>query len=281
MPELPEVETTRRGIAPSVVGQRVTGVIVRDVRLRWPVSPHLGAILHGRKVVAVDRRAKYLIFRLDNGGDLLVHLGMSGRLCILPAPRRVSGVAEAHAHGPHDHVELQFTSGKALRFTDPRRFGAFLLAPDGAEQHPRLVDLGPEPLGPDFDGAYLFARARGRKVAVKQFLMDAHIVVGVGNIYANEALFLAGIRPTVPAGRISRERFARLVIGVRQTLTQAIEAGGTSFRDFVGGDGKPGYFSQSLTVYGREGLPCVRCERALQEARLGGRATVFCGHCQR
>ena len=272
MPELPEVETTRRGIAPWVVGQRIMAVTVRDPRLRWPVPPELDAILRGRIVVAVERRAKYLILRLDRGGDVLVHLGMSGRLCILPA---------AQAHGPHDHVEVQFVRGEVLRFTDPRRFGAVLLAPDGAEQHPRLLRLGAEPLGPAFNATYLMERAAGRKVAVKQFLMDAHIVVGVGNIYANEALFIAGILPSRPAGRISHVRWRRLVAGVHQTLTQAIEAGGTTFRDFVGGDGKPGYFAQSLTVYGRQGLPCVRCARPLRESRLGGRATVFCATCQK
>lgn len=272
MPELPEVETISRGIAPWVVGQRISDVIVRDGRLRWPVPHNLRARLRNRTVLAVERRAKYLILRLDEGGDVLIHLGMSGRLCVLPEPR---------AHGAHDHIELRFERGQVLRYTDPRRFGAVLLAPDGAEQHPRLRALGPEPLGPDFDATYLAGRARGRKLAVKQLLMDAQVVVGVGNIYANEALFLAGVRPARPAGRITQARHERIVAGVRQTLTQAIAAGGTTFRDFVGSDGQPGYFAQSLTVYGRQGMPCVRCARPLIDSRLGGRATVFCGACQK
>ena len=272
MPELPEVETIRRGIAPWVTAQRITAVTVRDGRLRWPVPPTLATALTGRTVVTVMRRAKYLILRLDAGGDLLVHLGMSGRLCILPGPA---------PHGRHDHIELALASGQVLRFTDPRRFGTVLLAPDGAERHPLLQRLGPEPLDPAFNVAYLLGRAAGRQLAAKLFLMDSHIVAGVGNIYANEALFLAGVHPDSPAGRISRVRMARLVGGVRQTLSQAIAAGGTTFRDFVGGDGQPGYFAQSLTVYGRQGQPCVRCARPLKVSRIGGRATVFCSSCQR
>ena len=272
MPELPEVETTRRGIAAWVIGHPISRVVVRDHRLRWPVAPELPQWLEGHQIRAVERRAKYLILRRAGGGDVLVHLGMSGRLCILPTPL---------AHGRHDHLEIHFAAGHLLRFTDPRRFGAVLIAADGAEQHPRLLSLGPEPLGDDFHAQYLRSQVQGRKVAIKQLLMDAGVVVGVGNIYANEAMFLAGVRPTTEAGRVGLARCARLVEGIRQSLTQAIAAGGTTFRDFVGGDGKPGYFAQSLAVYGRQGLPCIRCSRPLTEIRQGGRSTVYCARCQK
>ena len=272
MPELPEVETTCRGIAPWVTGRTITAVQVRDARLRWGVQADLGQQLLGRRVSAVARRSKYLILRTDNGGDLVIHLGMSGRLRVLTAPV---------APGRHDHFDLEFDNGHQLRLTDPRRFGAVLWAPSGAEAHVRLLGLGPEPLTDTFDGSVLFRATRGRRVPIKQLLMDAAVVVGVGNIYANEALFMAGIRPRTGAGRLSRVQCARLVAAIKEVLQRAIEAGGTSFRDFVGSDGRPGYFEQSLNVYGREGEPCRTCGRALIGLRLGGRATVYCAACQR
>ncbi len=272
MPELPEVETTCRGIEPWVVGQRIRAAQVRDGRLRWGVDVAIAEHLRSRRIAAVDRRAKYLILRLEGGDDLIVHLGMSGRLRVLTAPENP---------GRHDHFDLEFDNGHALRLTDPRRFGAVLWAPAGAERHERLLGLGPEPLSALFDGTVLHQATQARRAPIKQVLMDAAVVVGVGNIYANEALFLAGIRPGTAARRLSRPRCARLATAVKEVLQRAIAAGGTSFRDFVGSDGKPGYFEQSLNVYGREGLPCRACGEPLVASRLGGRATVHCRRCQK
>ena len=270
MPELPEVETTRRGVSPHCCGQRVRRVIVRDGRLRWPVPERLGELLEGQPIQAVERRAKYLLFRTP-GGTLLVHLGMSGSLRV---------VAPGQAPGKHDHIDILLADGACLRYNDPRRFGCFLWL-QGAEQHPLLQQLGPEPLSPEFDGELLYRRSRGRSVAVKSFIMNAAVVVGVGNIYANEALFLAGIDPRRAAGRVSRARYRLLADAIKQVLTSAIEQGGTTLRDFVGGDGKPGYFAQQLHVHGRSGHPCKHCGAPLREVRLGQRTTVFCVTCQR
>jgi len=268
MPELPEVETTRRGIEPHVRGRRIADVRVHDSRLRWPVRlPPLG----GREVVAVTRRAKYLLFALTEG-TLLLHLGMSGSLKLVPR-----GTAPAK----HDHVDVELDSGSMLRLTDPRRFGSLHYVADAPAQHRLLKRLGPEPLSDEFDGAYLHARSRGRKVAAKSFLMDAHVVVGIGNIYANEALFTAGVRPTRRAHRLSAAQCDRLAGAVKDTLAAAIRHGGTTLRDFVGGDGQPGYFRGELEVYGREGDPCVRCGTRLMGIRTGQRATVYCRKCQR
>lgn len=271
MPELPEVETTRQGIAPSVVGQRILGVLVRDGRLRWPVAADLDEQLRRQRVHRVERRAKYLLLRCDDG-TLILHLGMSGSLRLVPVgtPPR-----------PHEHVDVRLESGLALRLHDPRRFGSLQWTRDPPEQHPLLLALGPEPLGPDFDGAYLHRRSRGRRSSVKALLMDSHTVAGLGNIYANEALYLAGIRPTRAAGRISAPRYARLARAVRTVLTQAIRSGGTTLRDFLASDGSPGYFAQQLQVYGREGQPCLRCGTAIHLLRTGQRATYFCPSCQR
>jgi formamidopyrimidine-DNA glycosylase len=268
MPELPEVETTRRGIAPHVVGTRLSGWVVRDARLRWPVE--LPPVLRGEPLMAVRRRAKYLILELPPGG-IVVHLGMSGSL------RVVSGDA---APGKHDHVDLCLETGLRLRLTDPRRFGSVHFAPAPWSAHRLLAGLGPEPDSSAFTGAYLFRRSRGRRTAVKSYLMDSRTVAGVGNIYANEALFRAGIRPRVAAGRIGLARYERLAESIRETLQAAIRLGGTTLRDFVGGDGQPGYFSQTLNVYGREGLPCRQCARILVGRRHGQRATVYCPACQ-
>ena len=270
MPELPEVETTRRGVSPHCRGEIVQDLVVRESRLRWPVPGQLRQGLVGRVIETVERRGKYLLFR-TSAGSMLVHLGMSGSLRV---------VDRAQAPGKHDHIDIQLASGACLRYHDPRRFGCFLwLAP--GEQHPLLSHLGPEPLSDDFDGDYLYRLSRGRSSAVKSFIMNGKVVVGVGNIYANEALFLAGIHPRRAAGRISRTRHRVLADYIKQVLTSAIEQGGTTLRDFVGGDGKPGYFAQQLYVYGRAGEACKRCGGLLREGRLGQRTTVFCVTCQR
>ncbi len=270
MPELPEVETTRRGLAPHVVGQAIEAVDVRERRLRWPVASSLPRRLATQRIDSLERRGKYLLFGTP-AGTLLVHLGMSGSLRYLPEPT---------VHGLHDHIDLRFANGAALRFTDPRRFGSFHLTSDPAE-HPLLRELGPEPLGKDFDADYLWRSSRGRKVAIKQHLMNGKVVVGVGNIYASEALFRAGIHPARSAGRIARARFEPLVTAIRDVLRDAIEEGGTTLRDFVGGDGKPGYFRGALRVYDRGGEPCLECATPIERRVLGQRASYYCPSCQR
>ncbi|MCF7980731.1 MAG: bifunctional DNA-formamidopyrimidine glycosylase/DNA-(apurinic or apyrimidinic site) lyase [Pseudomonadales bacterium] len=270
MPELPEVETTRRGIEPYVVGQFISGVRVRHRQLRWPIPDDLNGLLKGQQVLALTRRGKYLLFEMS-AGTLLVHLGMSGSL------RLVSDVASV---GAHDHLDIMLGSGQVLRYTDPRRFGAILWTEQDPMQHSLLSALGPEPLQPEFDGDYLYRQSRQRTCAVKSFIMDGHVVVGVGNIYACEALFTAGIHPKRAAGRISLLRYRHLAEVIKTVLEQAIAQGGTTLRDFVGGDGKPGYFKQSLKVYGRGGMACQVCNLPLREIRLGQRTTVYCWHCQ-
>ncbi len=269
MPELPEVETTRRGIAPHVSGRRITRIRVRDGRLRWPVR--LPKSLAGSTVTAVERRAKYLGL-VATDGAIIIHLGMSGHL-------RLVEVGSTPAK--HDHVDIDFDHGVALRLTDPRRFGSIHYQAGDWLRHPLLENLGPEPLSEDFDAAYLFARTRGRRVPIKSFIMDARMVVGVGNIYANEALYRAGVRPRRAAGRITRAESERLTVAIKATLEEAVTAGGTTLRDFLGSDGTAGYFSTQLAVYGRQGLPCPRCGMTLKGVRLGQRATAFCPKCQR
>jgi len=270
MPELPEVETTRRGLLPHVVGRTVRRVVVRDARLRWPVPPDLPARLEGRRLAGIARRGKYLLFDFGNG-HLLVHLGMSGSLRLLP---------QSEPPREHDHVDLELDDRSLVRLTDPRRFGAVLWAGKRPEAHALLRDLGPEPLGEGFSGRHLFDRSRGRHVAVKQFLMDAHTVTGIGNIYASEALFHAGIHPSRAAGRIALARYDRLAGAIRETLEKALAAGGSTLRDFVGSDGRPGYFQRESAVYGREGQACRACGAAIRASRHGARATYFCPACQ-
>ena len=275
MPELPEVETTRRGLAPHVEGRIVTDVVLRRPDLRWPIPPEVVALLPGRRIEAVRRRAKYLLLDTDAGSALL-HLGMSGSLRVLPATTPVEA---------HDHVDILLDKRgrdpvRVLRFNDPRRFGCLLWQAPG-ETHELLRGLGPEPLSDDFDGDYLFARSRGRKAPVKTFLMDQGIVVGVGNIYAAEALFEAGISPLREAGRVSRDRYRSLADAVKRILAHAIQRGGTTLRDFISPDGLPGYFELELSAYGRGGEPCPRCGRPLKEASIGQRTTVWCTRCQR
>ena len=270
MPELPEVETTRRGLIPLVVGETIEGVSVRERRLRWPVQPSLAERLRNQPVTDISRRGKYLLMS-TLGDTLLLHLGMSGSLRYLPRPTRPS---------KHDHVDVRFSSGGLLRFNDPRRFGSLHLCTE-PEEHWLLRDMGPEPLGPGFTAEYLMSVSRGRRVAIKQFLMNARIVAGVGNIYANESLFRAGIHPNRAAGRISRERLDRLVQAVRSVLNDAITAGGTTLQDFVGSDGRPGYFQLALDVYDRAGADCRRCDAQITVRTIGQRATYFCPRCQR
>ncbi len=270
MPELPEVETTRRGIAPHIEGQAVAAVYVRERRLRWPVPAGLEATLRGQCLHRVARRAKYLVMQFDSGW-LLLHLGMSGSLRI---------VDPGQAIGKHDHIDFAFQNGKVLRFCDPRRFGSVHWQTASPELHPLLEKLGPEPLQDGFSAEYLYAQSRNKGVAVKSFIMNSHVVVGVGNIYANEALYRAGVRPTRAAGRIALPRYERLVAEIKAVLREAIAEGGTTLRDFVGGDGQAGYFRVALQAYGRAGEPCLTCSRPLDSIRLGQRATVFCAKCQ-
>ena len=269
MPELPEVETTRCGIAPHIENKIVTQVIVRDRRLRWLIPENLAQQLLQKKLHKIHRRSKYLLLDFADG-HLLVHLGMSGSLRIIKhneLPKR------------HDHWDLCFGE-VILRYHDPRRFGACLWVEGELDAHELLCDLGPEPLSADFDGEYLFRRSRKRKVAVKPFIMDAHNVVGVGNIYAQEALFLAGVRPGRAAGRVTRAECDRLAAAIKDRLAYAIKRGGTTLRDFVGGNGEPGYFQLELNVYDRAGQLCKSCGSELKGSRLGQRATVYCPVCQ-
>lgn len=271
MPELPEVETTRRGIAPHILGATIEALVVREPRLRWPVPPDLPGRLRNLAIRSVRRRGKYLLLGTD-AGTLILHLGMSGSLRITAPDTPLR---------KHDHLDFRFGNGLALRFHDPRRFGCLLWTEDEPETHPLLADLGPEPLTPDFTGRHLHAKAAGRGLAVKLFIMDSHVVVGVGNIYANESLFRAGISPTRPAGRISPDRYEKLADAIKAVLEASIEQGGTTLRDFVNEAGNPGYFRQTLQVYERAGEPCRRCGAEIKLARLGQRATYWCGKCQR
>lgn len=271
MPELPEVETIRRGIEPWVLEQPVAGVVIRQAQLRWMIPADLPGHLVGQSFIAVQRRAKYLLLQ-NQEGCLLIHLGMSGSLRIVD-----SGLEP----GRHDHVDIVFENGRCLRLNDPRRFGAVLWVGNKPEEHVLLAHLGPEPLSDEFNGALLYVGSRGRKLAVKNYLMDQKTVVGVGNIYASEALYRAGIHPALAAGRVSRRRYGLLAEAVRQVLTQAIAAGGTTLRDFTDEKGRPGYFSQQLQVYGREGLPCAHCGRPITCETIGQRSSYFCGRCQR
>lgn len=289
MPELPEVETTRAGLAPHLVGRQVVATTLRRADLRWPIAAEISDTLPGQRIEAVRRRAKYLLLETTVGSALL-HLGMSGSLRVLAGDTPVRD---------HDHVDLQLDSGHVLRFNDPRRFGCLLWQSPG-RVHPLLAGLGPEPLAVEtgfqppvakgsppatghatFSGDYLFALSRGRRVPVKSFLMDQKVVVGVGNIYVAEALFAAGISPLRAAGKVSRERYGRLAEAVQSILAHAIARGGTTLRDFISPDGAPGYFEQELSAYGRGGEACRRCGRGLKQALIGQRATVWCAHCQR
>lgn len=271
MPELPEVETTRGGIAPHITGQRVTGVTIRNRSLRWPISRGLENGLTGQRIESVERRAKYLLLRTANG-CAIIHLGMSGHLRFA----RPDEPADKH-----DHWDMRFANKKILRLNDPRRFGALLWIRTDPLRHPLLKNLGPEPLTTEFDGKALFQRSRNRRVAIKSFIMDSRTVVGVGNIYASESLFRAGIHPLRAAGRISLARYEILADQIKAVLTESIEQGGTTLRDFLDSAGRPGYFAQRLNVYQRAGEPCPRCGKPVRETRSGQRSTFYCTRCQR
>lgn len=270
MPELPEVETVLRGLTPHMLGRRIRELKVRDRRLRRPVTEGLETSLVGKEICGLRRRGKYLLLDIEDG-VLLLHLGMSGSL------RVVSAIAPPEKH---DHLDLVLDDGHCIRMRDPRRFGLFLWIEDRPEDHPLLRNLGPEPLEEGFDGSYLYERSRGRRLAIKPFIMDAKVVVGVGNIYASESLILAGIRPDCPAGSVREQSFERLASAIRTVLSDSITAGGTSLRDFVGEDGHPGYFARQLRVYGREGKPCPFCATPIQQVRIGQRSSFFCPQCQ-
>jgi formamidopyrimidine-DNA glycosylase len=276
VPELPEVETTRRGLAAHLTGLTISDVIIRNAKLRWPIPQDMPELLRGCTIVSLKRRAKYLL--MDCGsGTLILHLGMSGSLRILPANS---------APQKHDHFDLTLGNGTLMRLRDPRRFGAVLWHTGDPASHPLLASLGPEPLANDlpahnFDARYLHQATRGRSISIKQCIMDSHIVVGVGNIYANEALFRAGIKPQLAASKLTLPRCAKLVAEIRATLAEAIELGGSSLRDFVNTSGEAGYFQQHYWVYGRSGKPCRRCGSLIKPIRQGQRSSFYCGRCQK
>jgi len=271
MPELPEVETTRRGINRHVCGKRVIQLVLRNPNLRCRVPQEMVGELAGQVIKGITRRGKYLLLGTEDG-TVIIHLGMSGSLRI---------VSTLSLPGKHDHVDIALENGQSLRYRDPRRFGLILWTQGDPHQHPLLQKLGLEPLGPDFNGDYLYRRSQGRRCAIKKFIMDAHIVVGVGNIYANEALFRAGIHPLRSAARISLRRYQLLVTAIRKTLKEAIAQGGTTLRDFYDSEGQPGYFQQSLRVYGRHNLACVSCGLPIIKIVQGQRSSFYCNKCQR
>ena len=271
MPALPEVETTRRGLDARLLGQTVRAVKVRNPHLRWRVEDAMSRELPGQRIVSVDRRAKYLLLRTD-AGTLILHLGMSGSLQVVPPSRPFHR---------HDHIVWDFSNDLSVRFRDHRRFGAAIWTRDDPFAHKLLSALGPEPLSNAFAGGVLYERSRGRRATVKAFLMDGRVVAGIGNIYANEALFRAGIHPARAAGRIARGRYDRLADHIRTVLRESIDRGGTTLRDFVGSDGDPGHFIAHLDVYGRMGQPCRRCGEVLKLRVIAQRSTVYCRRCQR
>jgi formamidopyrimidine-DNA glycosylase len=271
MPELPEVETTRRGLEPHVRGATVTAVVVRNRAMRQPVTRNLAKIISGRRIDALERRAKYLLFRAGDG-TLILHLGMSGRLWLVNA---------ATSPALHDHFDMALSNGRIVRFRDPRRFGLVLWHKGDPLTHKLLRDIGPEPLSPALSAEWLYRETRARSGAVKNALMDSHLVAGVGNIYANEALFRARINPRLPARRIGLARYAILVDKIRETLTEAIDAGGSSLRDYVNSEGEAGFFQNRFFVYGRSGEDCLSCKSPIRSLVLGQRATFYCPRCQR
>jgi len=271
MPELPEVVVTLQGVLPYILGKKISHVTIRNGNLRWPVPKDLSVILNNRKLESGRQRSKYMLFRFPHG-HMMIHLGMSGNLRVLP---------DDSLPEKHDHVDIFFDNKVLLRYSDPRRFGSILWVEGNPEEHKLLRNLGPEPFSAEFDASRLYSLSRGKVISVKQFLMDNKNVVGVGNIYANEALFLGGINPKKAAGRISFPAYGALVFNIIEVLSSAIEQGGTTLQDFSGNDGKSGYFKQELYVYGRGGKPCLKCTSLLREIRLGQRSSVYCSTCQK
>lgn len=271
MPELPEVETTLRGITPYIKAQTITKVIVRHFGLRWPIDENIAAILTKQTIHSVERRAKYLLLHCDNG-TLMIHLGMSGRLSVLD-----KGIDAQK----HDHVDIELSNGYVLRFTDPRRFGAIIWTEESPIEHSLINHLGPEPLSDDFNATYLKSAIKNRKVAIKTAIMNGEIVVGVGNIYANEALHLSGIHPKKAANKVTTAQLNKLVDNIKHVLNKAIKAGGTTLKDFRKSDGTAGYFAQELHVYGRNGQQCNHCEGTIEVVKLAQRATYYCPLCQK
>jgi formamidopyrimidine-DNA glycosylase len=276
MPELPEVETTRRGIEPHLKNRIIKDIIIRQPNLRWPIPAHIASTYPGQEIIAVNRRGKYLLIQTKNkqtaNSTLMFHLGMSGSLRILE---------QSVLPGKHDHVDILLDNKKLLRFHDPRRFGSLLECP--AEQplsHRLLAQLGPEPLSDEFSGDYLYQHSRNRNFSIKSYIMDSHIVVGLGNIYATETLFESGIHPTRAAGKISRKRYTTLVIEAKKIIDNAIQKGGTTLRDFVNATGNSGYFQQQLKVYGRENQPCVHCQTPIRRIKQSQRSSWYCPQCQ-
>ena len=270
MPELPEVETTKQGITPFLVNQTILCVTIRQPQLRLPVTPNLNTLCSGKVLLAISRRAKYLLLHLSEG-NVLIHLGMSGHLRIVNAQSPVS---------KHDHIDLCLMNGSILRYNDPRRFGLWLFIQDNPLTHRLLTHLGPEPLTDHFNGDYLHLCAYRKTQCIKSFIMNNKIVVGVGNIYAAESLFLAGIHPKTAAGALSKEQMLCLSYFIKQVLQQAISAGGTTLRDFYAADGKPGYFSNELNVYGRQKNHCYVCKTIIEAIVIAGRTSAFCPKCQ-
>jgi len=271
MPELPEVETTCAGIRPAILNNQISSLVIRNYNFRWPIAPELPVLIQDMKVHEVYRRAKYIVLLLSQG-SLILHLGMSGSLRVLDSNIPLK---------KHDHIDINFIDGTCLRLNDPRRFGAVIYTTEPIDQHKLFQHLGPEPLSQSFDAEYLTSYCRIKNQNIKSVIMNAQIVVGVGNIYANEALFLAGIHPETPAKSLTTKQASELCNQIKLVLITAIKQGGTTLKDFSSPDGKPGYFSQQLKVYGRKGLPCVNCQTLLQEVRIQNRSTVFCAACQR
>lgn len=270
MPELPEVETTKQGIKPHLERQMIHGITVRNSKLRVPVPEHINDLCAGKNIKGVTRRAKYILIQLTSG-YILIHLGMSGHLRIVPHDTPSE---------KHDHVDLFLTNGQMLRYCDPRRFGLFTYLEDNPYQHPLLAHLGPEPLSDDFTSNYLYQRAKNKNIPIKSFIMNNDIVVGVGNIYASESLFLTGIHPMTPAKSLSHKAMTILTEYIKQILQSAIAAGGTTLKDFYTFDGKPGYFSVALQVYGRKKQPCFQCNNLIESVLIAGRQSAFCPNCQ-
>ena len=271
MPELPEVETTRLGIQPYLQNQTILGIDIRDTRLRWPVDRAISELFHQRQIEVISRRGKYLILRCNDDFNLIIHLGMSGSMRIVKTDQLIE---------KHDHFDIRLSNQHILRYRDPRRFGALLWCQGDPQQHKLLRDLGPEPLGPDFQLEAFYQGSRHKRSPIKQYIMDHHVVVGVGNIYANEALFMAGIRPGKAAGRVSRTDFGKLYQAIISVLEAAIKQGGTTLKDFTGSDGKPGYFQLTLFVYGQGGKACQHCSSIIKEKRIGQRNSYYCPECQ-